>query len=59
MIGRSDLPVTCPPAAEWNKHPRVCIPFPDGAAESICPYCGNRFIIKDEDGKESEKKEGG
>jgi len=56
IISREDLPVTCPPEAEWSKHPRVCIPFADGAIQSICPYCGNRFEIKDAAGDEADQE---
>lgn len=61
LISREDLPVTCPPETEWNKHPRVCIPFRDGVVQSVCPYCGNLFEIKeaaDREGGAQGEKEG-
>ncbi len=54
-VSRKDLPVTCPPDTEWNKHPRVCIPFPAGATESVCPYCSNRFVIREDKDKDKER----
>lgn len=46
-VGAHDLPLHCPvPGAPlWARHPRV---FLDVAkeGESLCPYCGTRFVYK-------------
>ena len=47
-VTEKDLPFHCPPpgAPLWARHPRV---FLDVAKEqSLCPYCGTRYIYKGE-----------
>jgi uncharacterized Zn-finger protein len=48
-IGRADLPLSCPmpSMATWNSHPRVYLPIQDEGGESLCPYCGTRYVLVD------------
>jgi len=45
----ADLPLSCPPRTDaiWNAHPRVYLPL-DQAGEVVCPYCGTKYILKDQ-----------
>ncbi len=48
-VTRADLPLSCPmPGMElWNSHPRVYLPIEDDGGESVCPYCGARYVLRD------------
>ncbi|MCS5555925.1 MAG: zinc-finger domain-containing protein [Arenicellales bacterium] len=42
------MPLFCPreDTTLWNQHPRVYLPIEKGG-DALCPYCGTRFILKD------------
>jgi uncharacterized Zn-finger protein len=46
-VGEKDLPLHCPtPGAPlWARHPRVFLDVAR-AGESLCPYCGTRYVYK-------------
>jgi uncharacterized Zn-finger protein len=46
-ITTAELPLHCPTAGQmvWNAHPRVFLPIED-SGESLCPYCGTRYVLK-------------
>ena len=46
-ITEQDLPLHCPmPGAPlWSRHPRVFLDVAK-AGESLCPYCGTKFVYK-------------
>ncbi|MGY6518848.1 MAG: zinc-finger domain-containing protein [Lysobacteraceae bacterium] len=48
-VRRQDLPLSCPmpQMAQWNSHPRVYLPIEDEGGESLCPYCGARYVLID------------
>ncbi len=48
-VTRADLPLSCPmPGMSlWNSHPRVYLPIEDQGGESLCPYCGARYVLAD------------
>ena len=48
-VTRGDLPLSCPmPGMSlWNSHPRVYLPIEDEGGESLCPYCGARYLLAD------------
>lgn len=48
-VTRKDLPLSCPlPAmALWNSHPKVYLPIVEDGGESVCPYCGALYILRD------------
>lgn len=48
-ITRADLPLSCPmpDQALWNSHPRVYLAIEDEGGESVCPYCGAHYVLKD------------
>jgi uncharacterized Zn-finger protein len=47
-VTRADLPLSCPMPgmALWNSHPKVYLPIEDEGGESVCPYCGARYVLK-------------
>ncbi len=49
FIKRADLPISCPTKEMtlWNEHPRVFLPLGDKEHETVCPYCGAKFILTD------------
>ena len=49
VIRPRDLPFSCPPAdvALWSAHPKVFLPIEKTGTE-VCPYCGTRYLLKDE-----------
>ncbi len=49
VVTREDLPLSCPmpDMALWNSHPRVYLAIEDEGGESVCPYCGARYVLKD------------
>lgn len=49
-ISHQDLPLSCPTDAMalWNAHPKVYLPI-EQTGTQVCPYCGARFILKDND----------
>ena len=49
-VTRADLPLSCPmPGMSlWNSHPRVYLPIEDEGGESLCPYCGARYLLETE-----------
>ncbi|MDO1529310.1 zinc-finger domain-containing protein [Fulvimonas sp. R45] len=48
-VTRADLPLSCPlpGMALWNAHPKVYLPIVEDGGESVCPYCGARYILRD------------
>ncbi len=48
-VTRNDLPLSCPMPgmALWNAHPKVYLPIVDDGGESVCPYCGARYVLRD------------
>ena len=46
-ITHSELPLFCPreDTTLWSQHPRVYLPIEQGG-DALCPYCGTRFILK-------------
>ena len=48
-ITRADLPVSCPLPGEelWNAHPKVYLPIVEEGGQSVCPYCGARYLLRD------------
>ena len=48
-VTRDDLPLSCPmPGMSlWNSHPKVYLPIEDEGGESVCAYCGARYVLKD------------
>ena len=47
-VTRADLPLSCPmPGMSlWNSHPKVYLPIEDEDGESVCAYCGARYVLK-------------
>ncbi|MDC8013336.1 zinc-finger domain-containing protein [Tahibacter soli] len=47
-VTRADLPLSCPmPGMSlWNSHPKVYLPIEDENGESVCPYCGAHYVLK-------------
>ena len=47
-VTRADLPLSCPmPGMSlWNSHPKVYLPIEDEGGESVCAYCGARYVLK-------------
>lgn len=48
-VSRGDLPLSCPMPGMvlWNSHPKVYLPIEDEGGESVCEYCGARYVLKD------------
>ena len=48
-VTRADLPLSCPMPgmALRNSHPKVYLPIVDDGGESVCPYCGARYVLRD------------
>jgi uncharacterized Zn-finger protein len=48
-VSRADLPLSCPmPGMQlWNSHPKVYLAIEDENGESVCAYCGARYILRD------------
>jgi uncharacterized Zn-finger protein len=48
-VTRKDLPLSCPmPSMSlWNSHPKVYLPIVEDGGESVCPYCGARYVLRD------------
>jgi uncharacterized Zn-finger protein len=48
-VTRADLPLSCPMPgmALWNSHPKVYLPIVDDGGESVCPYCGAHYTLRD------------
>ncbi len=48
-VTRADLPLSCPMPgmALGNSHPKVYLPIVDDGGESVCPYCGARYVLRD------------
>lgn len=46
-ITAKELPLHCPmPGAPlWSRHPRVFLDIAK-AGESLCPYCGTKYVFK-------------
>ena len=46
-IGRNELPLFCPrdDTTLWSQHPRIYLPI-EKDGDILCPYCGTRFILK-------------
>lgn len=49
QVSRDELPLSCPTDEMllWNAHPKVYLPIEKTGVE-VCPYCGTKFILKDE-----------
>jgi uncharacterized Zn-finger protein len=49
QVRRADLPLSCPlpEHAVWNEHPRVYLPIVEEGGRSVCPYCGNEYVLVD------------
>ncbi|MEM7611455.1 MAG: zinc-finger domain-containing protein [Pseudomonadota bacterium] len=49
-VTSADLPLSCPMPDMylWNSHPRVYVPV-EATGEAKCPYCGARFVLRDND----------
>jgi uncharacterized Zn-finger protein len=49
-VTRADLPLHCPmPGMSlWNSHPRVFLAITEQGGKAMCPYCGARYVLKDE-----------
>ncbi len=49
VITHEELPLSCPmpDMALWNSHPRVYLAIEDEGGESVCPYCGAHYVLKD------------
>lgn len=47
-ITSADLPLSCPPRDKrvWDAHPRIYLPIAE-TGESLCPYCGAFYVLKD------------
>ena len=47
-VTQADLPLSCPmPGMSlWNSHPKVYLPIEDEGGESVCAYCGARYVLK-------------
>jgi uncharacterized Zn-finger protein len=43
------LPLSCPTKEMivWNAHPKVYLPI-EKTGEVLCPYCGARYILRDD-----------
>ncbi|HET8900106.1 MAG TPA: zinc-finger domain-containing protein [Rhodanobacteraceae bacterium] len=52
-VTRSDLPLSCPMPEMmlWNAHPRIYLPIEGDGGESLCPYCGALYVLRDGDGE--------
>ena len=50
QVVQSDLPIHCPTdeMSLWSAHPRVFLPLNKEHPEIHCPYCGTKFVLKDE-----------
>jgi uncharacterized Zn-finger protein len=48
-VTRKDLPLSCPlPAmSRWNSHPRIYLPIVEDGGETVCPYCGAHYVLRD------------
>ncbi len=48
-VTHADLPLSCPMPGMylWNSHPRVYLPIEGDGGESVCPYCGAHYVLKD------------
>ncbi len=48
-VRRADLPLSCPTPEMrlWNSHPRVYLPIENEGGQSICPYCGAKYVLVD------------
>lgn len=48
LVTQADLPLSCPMPGmqQWNSHPRVYLPIVDDGGESVCAYCGARYVLK-------------
>lgn len=48
-VRRDDLPLACPMPGMglWNSHPRVYLAIEDEGGQSVCPYCGATYVLKD------------
>ncbi len=51
-VSQADLPLHCPMSgdAAWCSHPRVFLAVEE-KGESLCPYCGTLYKLKDWTGK--------
>lgn len=48
-VTRADLPLSCPlPSMSlWNSHPKIYLPIVDDGGETVCPYCGAQYVLRD------------
>jgi uncharacterized Zn-finger protein len=58
-ITMAELPLHCPTSEQmlWNAHPRVFLPIEE-SGEALCPYCGTRYVLKDDVTKSGVAKSG-
>jgi uncharacterized Zn-finger protein len=44
-----DMRLSCPmPGMRlWDSHPKVYLPIVEDGGESVCPYCGAHYILRD------------
>lgn len=41
------LPASCPPSAQWDKHPRVYLQLSRANPRQACPYCGALYELEE------------
>lgn len=48
-LSAKDLPLSCPLPNQriWDAHPKVYLPI-EATGQIVCPYCGVKYILKDE-----------
>ncbi len=48
-VTTAELPLCCPmPGMQlWNSHPRVYMPLDTVGGQSMCPYCGALYVLKE------------
>jgi uncharacterized Zn-finger protein len=48
-VTRSDLPLSCPMPGMtlWDSHQKVYLPIVEDGGESVCPYCGAHYVLRD------------
>ena len=49
VVQPGDLPASCPPAAQWDRHPRVYLQLSPQNPRCACPYCGAVYVLEGRD----------
>ncbi len=49
IVPPDKLPASCPPSAQWDRHPRVYLPLSRRHPRRACPYCGALHILEGSD----------